>query len=50
MRKNACWDQNDLASRILLSKVFTRGENIPFETVEPHKNSTATGRQSEVGN
>ena len=29
--------KNDLASRILLNNKFTKRENGPFETVEPHK-------------
>ena len=29
--------KNDLTSRVLLIKEFKRGENSPFETVEPHK-------------
>ena len=38
---------NGLASKVLLSEEFTKGENSPFEKVEPHKNSTAIGGQSE---
>ena len=30
--------KNNLASRLLLSKEFTKRENSPFETVEPNKN------------
>ena len=30
---------NDLARRVLLSEKFIKGENNPFEAVEPHKKS-----------
>ena len=38
--------KNKLASRVLLSKEFTKRENSPFETFA--KNSTTVGEQSEV--
>ena len=42
--------KNNLASRVLQRKDFTKGENSLFETLEPHKNLTAIGGQSEVMN
>ena len=29
--------KNNQASRVLLSKEFTKGKNSPFKTVKPHK-------------
>ena len=40
--------KNDLASRVLLNKEFTKEKHTSFETVELH--STAIGGQSQVGN
>ena len=35
--------KNDLASRVLLRKEFTRIQNSPFKTVEHHQKSTTIG-------